>query len=879
MRKLKRSLAVALVLVMALGMMPFGSALTTSKDYTDAASITNKEAVDVLSAIKVMEGIDGDSGRHFSPGREVNRAEAAAIIARLMLGRNVADSLSTSATIFRDVPASHWASGYINWCVSKDIVQGYGDGRFGPRNNVKASEFAVMLLRALGWGRQGEYTGSLWETNAIVDAMSQGIFSGTGINFSGAANREQTALYAFNALGLEFMVWSRDTESYIEADRDSTKANNIMTSTYNNPKLEALSGQPDNFMRRSKVWKLGDETIGSYVSKANLTFNTAVTERMVYRGLGLRGVSDDTWLYSDGIMDTLWDGIAIIDDADKTIPGTGRGVQTEVFRYFDSSIAPAGQWVIDIIVINTWLAFVDDVTDAKDDNPRTLDLEIYATPTGLITNPVEYVTNSFDEDDVLLVTYSRWKGTVESAKLAPVVEDVKISSFTGTSNVAFGGTTYNYARNAVYGVGGNIGGSPSINTGFSFTDSYNFYLDDHNNIMGNVVYTPGVSPLNFAYVKDWNIKEGNAVGGLGAQAFVAKVELLFLDGKTEVFDLDVKTAGSTSPGSWVGGGAITSGARYFNFPTSGPVDQFYWFGSTDTNIVAGASEATQMAALFATTANRLVSYVVEDGKITSMSRVNEFTISGRTTTATIYDSLNTASFTFVRNAPSVGITTAFANNNSTLVTFKDGTATTFEGFRNFPAGTDGSHASTDVAPVIIVRTGSTLNNALVIGKSFDAAVVPDAFAVYTGNSRTVGTDTYEYELFVNGESKYYRLATGVTAPTTVKQIFTFAYNEETARATLGALTTANVVADVPVVRVDDSGFLVHSGTSLSRLFADDIKVFNVSGTNTAGTAASGWATTTTAGIRGGATPDRVTIVSDGDVASSRVIAIFIITRP
>ena len=197
MKTAKKLLALVLVIVMAVGLTSFAAAKDAA-EYKDIASITDPaslEALYVLSGIGVTVGRDDGN---FDPAGIFNRAEAAAIIARMLLGAN-AENLPKSATIFSDVPADFWGSGYIAYCVSKGILVGYGDGKFGPADTVTNAAFCIMLLRALGFGLAGEYTGEGWAMNAYLDAFEKGIFT-LDVDFTAAATREQVIVYAFNAL-------------------------------------------------------------------------------------------------------------------------------------------------------------------------------------------------------------------------------------------------------------------------------------------------------------------------------------------------------------------------------------------------------------------------------------------------------------------------------------------------------------------------------------------------------------------------------------------------------------------------------------------------------------------------------------------------------
>lgn len=57
--------------------------------------------------------------------------------------------LSNSAgTKFNDVLSNHWASTYIEDMANRGIITGYGDGLFGPNDQITRAQFATMLCRA-----------------------------------------------------------------------------------------------------------------------------------------------------------------------------------------------------------------------------------------------------------------------------------------------------------------------------------------------------------------------------------------------------------------------------------------------------------------------------------------------------------------------------------------------------------------------------------------------------------------------------------------------------------------------------------------------------------------------------------------------------------
>jgi len=148
MRTVKKSLCLVLALIFVLGLCTIGSNAGFAK-YTDMDKVNYEEAVEVLTGLGVIEGYPDGS---FEPTASVTRAEAAAMIARMMLGREKADKLPIGEVKFTDVPETNWAAKYIAFCANKGIIVGMGDGTFHPSENVTGTQMATMLLRALGYG-------------------------------------------------------------------------------------------------------------------------------------------------------------------------------------------------------------------------------------------------------------------------------------------------------------------------------------------------------------------------------------------------------------------------------------------------------------------------------------------------------------------------------------------------------------------------------------------------------------------------------------------------------------------------------------------------------------------------------------------------------
>ncbi len=161
MKNLKKVLALVIALTMVLTTVAFAS-------YPDVDADANyASAVELLSALKILQG---DENGNFNPDNTITRAEYAAVVCRALGMENAANS-AKGATIFTDVAADHWATGYINLATQQGIVNGKGNGIFDPEGNVTYAEAVKMLVVALGYepmaSQRGGYpTGYLTVANS-----------------------------------------------------------------------------------------------------------------------------------------------------------------------------------------------------------------------------------------------------------------------------------------------------------------------------------------------------------------------------------------------------------------------------------------------------------------------------------------------------------------------------------------------------------------------------------------------------------------------------------------------------------------------------------------------------------------------------------------
>ena len=97
---MKKFLSLVLALVMTMSLVTVSAG---AKDFTDSSKIQYAEAVDVMSAAKV---IDGYTDGTFNPTATLTRGAAAKIICNLILGPTTASALVADAAPYKDVPVN-----------------------------------------------------------------------------------------------------------------------------------------------------------------------------------------------------------------------------------------------------------------------------------------------------------------------------------------------------------------------------------------------------------------------------------------------------------------------------------------------------------------------------------------------------------------------------------------------------------------------------------------------------------------------------------------------------------------------------------------------------------------------------------------------------
>lgn len=167
----KKTVALILALALIMGVFPAAASAAGAsgfKDVTDPELIKNLDILGMLGVI--AESSDG----LWYPQESLTRAEFCKM-AVIAMGNEALVSQYKNTSIFPDVRASHWASGYIGVAVKAEgrFVAGYPDGSFGPDIPINYGEAVTVIMRLLGYTDKD--CGAVWPQGYISLASAKGI--------------------------------------------------------------------------------------------------------------------------------------------------------------------------------------------------------------------------------------------------------------------------------------------------------------------------------------------------------------------------------------------------------------------------------------------------------------------------------------------------------------------------------------------------------------------------------------------------------------------------------------------------------------------------------------------------------------------------------
>ena len=771
---MKKFLSLVLALVMTMSLVTVSAG---AKDFTDSTKIQYAEAVDVMSAVKV---IDGYADGSFNPTATLTRGAAAKIICNLILGPTTASALVADAAPYKDVPTNHTFAGYIAYCQKEGIISGYADGTFKPANSLTGYAFMKMLLGALGYKAEQEgYTGPNWSIQVAKRALNIGLDDDLVGEFNGvkAVNREEACLYAFNTLKATMVEYDKNSTVTVGniTIKDTSSAKEMANTGKTDGNIDKdgkmqfaekyftdlkKNDSTDDFMRPATQWKIKAEEVGKYTDTPDLTYTKKVESGDIYKDLDLGDTiaAKNVSVYVNGEEATAAE-VAIkkgSEDAigDKT-GSKGNGVLTEVFYDKDD----------DSVIITQIVTYVGEINKtvkatAKKDAYVVLTPETSAN--GNVTVPMaqdksrysklEYETDEkFEDDTYVLYTYSFKENEVESVVAAEKVEGYvsktinKTNDLDQNNGMTIAGTDYKMSKANAGDALGNV----------SVKNDYTVYLDQY----GYIIYVEEIKEIgNYALLLA-TANKGSFIGD--------KAQLLLTDGTTKfvttdenyhsgskaIADNTIVTFRENSDGTYTLKAVTKNGGTKEN-------------GNNATTFVmkndkAGIVIETVSSKDTVVTANSASVFVVAD-KLT-----------GSTIPASFADIDDWTSYTGIKNAPSVsgGSVKVYyyckSNSMVTVMFVVPNSAATVED----DAKNSVFFAKESVSDLIHDEDGDYFEyNAIVDGKittvkvkdtATNAAKLNGLYKNYSTNNKGYVTSTSPYATYTDGDAKEYLTGAGI----------------------------------------------------------------------------------------------------------------------
>ena len=495
---MKKLLAMVLALVMTLSLAVSASAFKDDKDI----SADYAEAVAVLDGMGVFKGYEDGS---FKPTGDITRAEVATIIYRIYTG-DVAKSdksgLYATYNKFSDMTGAGWAAGYIGYCANAELVKGYPDGTFKPSGKITGYEVLAMILRAVGYDKNGEFSGADWALNVAKYAEQLGILKNVAktTNLGAPATRELVAEMLFQAIQKDMVTYTPafgyQTDKALKLGQTSLGYKNFKLADADD---EDVWGRPTTKWYKDSDKDLkydSDETVYAEITATpDASFNVETSECDICEALGVKKTTTVVDTYTNGVKDTK--DVTYTATATKSMVGA-QGRQLEYYEV-DGGYR--------LVVIDTYLAKVDSVKDEKTDAKGHVTSDAYMNLT-VYTNyaGVDYVVKGDDyaKGDYVLVNVN--KDTDNNVKIVgftakqPLVEIVsKAESFDGAQSKLWRNSNKHTIADKDYTDAVEFNHDEAQKSTIKFT----WFLDQFGNLIGSVA----LDRSNYAVLKDivWNV--------------------------------------------------------------------------------------------------------------------------------------------------------------------------------------------------------------------------------------------------------------------------------------------------------------------------------------------------------------------------------------
>lgn len=211
-----------LIMILCLGLMLSSVSSVWAATFTDTG---NGELAMAAAVLQGMDVVAGTSDTTFDPQGPLTRAQACTMLVKMM---GLDSNLSTGAkkNYFSDVPSNAWYAPYVNLAYSNNLINGYGNGKFGPDDYISYGQLATIILRMLGYTTAD--IGYVWPADYTSFSEDLGISADFTIGDNSGLTRGQAALMLYRSLTCKTKGGRQDFYETI-ADVASTKEIIVMS--------------------------------------------------------------------------------------------------------------------------------------------------------------------------------------------------------------------------------------------------------------------------------------------------------------------------------------------------------------------------------------------------------------------------------------------------------------------------------------------------------------------------------------------------------------------------------------------------------------------------------------------------------------------------
>ena len=542
MRNLKKILALVLALVMTMSLVTVASA-------AEEVSPNYAEAVAVLQDMGVFKGYADGS---FGGQKDITREEVATILYRI-ISKDVDDShkgLYVEACNFEDVNDDRWSAGFIGYCANGGYVKGYNAKSFGPADKVTGYQVLAMILRAIGYDKNGEFTGSEWTKNVAATAQQLGILQNVSkdVVLSQPASRELVAELIFRTIATVPQVTYTPAFGYQPILNNVNKAD-VTLGLENFELIEGAWETKDEFGRPGYSWTYNVypyETV--LMDTPYKTFTTAATECDISIARGNTG----TWAASIWVNGT---------------PVGGEGTETLFYIQANDQVAKLGAQgrIMEVyrdrlVMIDTFLAKVEATTPVIKDTAghriqnAIMTLTVYDGINETTTINVsrswdwEYTVGSYvlvngltdSTDQVVNGLYVETTGVYDDVEYIGYWHVLGLAdSFIGKQSALH----YNIEKHTIDGVTYDDANAYELDAAGNTINNFNWFKDQFGNIIGSTLI-----PTAYEYGVINNLQWVTQIGNVG----YAQANITLIDGTTKsivvskLFDEDDTAADVTT---------------------------------------------------------------------------------------------------------------------------------------------------------------------------------------------------------------------------------------------------------------------------------------------------------------------------------------------